>query len=76
MWSILSVIAVNLTYSVIAIVLVIAAMFIGFRVIDYVTDIEPEDEMKKGNISVGIFYAGMFIGIGIAIGSVLSRSLT
>lgn len=75
MWAIISVLATNLMYAMMSILMAIIAIWLAFRVLDRLTTLEPEEELQKGNIAVAIFYAGIFIAIGLSMGQVLSRSL-
>ncbi len=55
---------------VIAIVLAVVALYIGFSVMGKITKgIEEEKEIAKGNTAVGILIASVFIAIGIVIQS-------
>lgn len=55
---------------VIAIILAVAALYIGFYVLGWITKgIEEEKEIAKGNAAVGILVASVFIAIGIVVQS-------
>ena len=64
----LKIIALNFLYAVLGVVL----MFVAYRVFDYLTPgMDFRDELKKGNIAVGIFIAAIFIAIALVIGGAL-----
>ena len=55
---------------VIAIVLAVVALYIGFSVLGKITKaIDEEKEIAKGNIAIGILVASVFIAIGIVVQS-------
>ncbi len=55
---------------VIAIILAVIALYIGFSVLGKITKgIEEEKEIARGNVAVGIFVASVFIAIGIVVQS-------
>lgn len=61
---------IGLLQLVIAIVLAVAALYIGFYVLGWITKgIEEEKEIAKGNAAVGILVASVFIAIGIVVQS-------
>lgn len=61
---------VGIIQLVIAIVLAVAALYIGFNVLGKITKgIEEEKEIAKGNVAVGILVASVFIAIGTVVKS-------
>ncbi len=55
---------------VIAIILAVVALYIGFSVLGRITKgIEEEKEIARGNVAVGILVASVFIAIGIVVQS-------
>lgn len=55
---------------VIAIILAVVALYIGFSVLGRITKgIDEEKELAKGNAAVGILVASVFIAIGIVVQS-------
>lgn len=61
---------VGIIQLVIAIILAVAALYIGFSVLGKITKgIEEEKEIAKGNTAVGILVASVFIAIGIVVQS-------
>ncbi|MCE8423363.1 MAG: DUF350 domain-containing protein, partial [Candidatus Methanoperedens sp.] len=64
---------VGIIQLVIAIVLAVAALYIGFSVLGKITKgIDEEKEIAKGNTAVGILVASVFIAIGIVVQSGVS----
>jgi uncharacterized membrane protein YjfL (UPF0719 family) len=62
--------AVGIIQLVIAIILAVAALYIGFSVLGKITKgIEEEKEIAKGNAAVGILVASVFVAIGIVVQS-------
>jgi uncharacterized membrane protein YjfL (UPF0719 family) len=58
---------------VIAIILAVVALYIGFSVLGKITKgIDEEKEIAKGNTAVGILVASVFIAIGIVVQSGVS----
>jgi putative membrane protein len=56
-------------YAVLGVVL----MFVAYRVIDLLTpQVDFAEELKKGNIAVGLFIAAIFVSVGIVIGGALN----
>ena len=63
------IIVLNFVYAVLGVVL----MYISYRVIDRLTpQVDFAEELKKGNIAVGIFIAAIFLSIAIIIGGALN----
>ena len=63
-----SVIAINILYAVIGVVL----MFVSYRLIDRLTpQVDFPAELQKGNIAVAIFIAAIFVSIALIIGKAL-----
>jgi uncharacterized membrane protein YjfL (UPF0719 family) len=64
----LSVIALNVLYAVVGVVL----MFASYRVIDRLTpEVDFPAELQKGNVAVAIFIAAIFLSIALIIGKAL-----
>jgi uncharacterized membrane protein YjfL (UPF0719 family) len=64
----ISVIALNVIYAVIGVVL----MFVSYRLIDRLTpEVDFPAELQKGNIAVAIFIAAIFLSIAMIIGKAL-----
>jgi putative membrane protein len=64
----LLVVGMNILYAALGVVL----MFVSIRVFDHLTKLDLEEELKKGNIAVGIFVAALFLSIALIIGRALS----
>ena len=63
-----SVIAVNILYAVIGVVL----MYVSYRLIDRLTpEVNFPAELQRGNVAVAIFIAGIFVSIALIIGKAL-----
>jgi len=62
------VVAMNMLYAALGVVL----MFVSIRVFDRLTKLDLEEELRKGNIAVGIFVASLFLSIALIIGRALS----
>ena len=63
-----SVIALNVLYAVIGVVL----MFASYRLIDRLTpEVDFPAELQKGNVAVAIFIAAIFLSIALIIGKAL-----
>jgi uncharacterized membrane protein YjfL (UPF0719 family) len=64
-----SIIGLNFVYAVLGVVL----MFVAYRVIDILTpQVDFPEELKKGNVAVGIFIAAIFVSVAIVIGGALN----
>jgi uncharacterized membrane protein YjfL (UPF0719 family) len=64
----LSVIALNVLYAVVGVVL----MFASYRIIDRLTpEVDFPAELQKGNVAVAIFIAAIFLSIAMIIGKAL-----
>jgi uncharacterized membrane protein YjfL (UPF0719 family) len=64
-----SIVGLNFLYAVLGVVL----MFIAYRAIDLLTPkVDFEEELKKGNVAVGLFIAAIFISVAIIIGHALN----
>jgi uncharacterized membrane protein YjfL (UPF0719 family) len=64
-----SIIGLNFVYAALG----VALMFIAYRVIDLLTpQVDFADELRKGNVAVGIFIAAIFLSVAIVIGGALN----
>ncbi|HJU72745.1 MAG TPA: DUF350 domain-containing protein [Gemmatimonadaceae bacterium] len=64
-----SIIAMNFLYAALGVVL----MFAAYRVIDHLSpNIDFAEELRRGNMAVGMFVAALFIAIAIVIGGALN----
>lgn len=64
---------VGIIQLIIAIILAVVALYIGFSVLGKITKgIDEEKEIAKGNTAVGILVASVFIAIGIVVQSGVS----
>lgn len=64
-----SIIALNFLYAALG----VAMMFVAYRLIDLLTPkVDFEEELKKGNVAVGLFIAAIFISVAIVIGGALN----
>ena len=64
-----SIIGLNFVYAVLGVVL----MFVSYRVIDILTPkVDFPEELKKGNLAVGLVIAAIFLSIAIIIGHALN----
>jgi uncharacterized membrane protein YjfL (UPF0719 family) len=65
----LTIIALNFIYAVLGVVL----MFIAYRLIDKMTpEVNFPEELKKGNLAVGIFVAAIFVSVAIVVAGALN----
>ncbi|MEO7963854.1 MAG: DUF350 domain-containing protein [Gemmatimonadaceae bacterium] len=64
-----SIIGLNFFYAALGVVM----MFVAYRIIDRLTPtVDFEEELKRGNIAVGLFIAAIFISVAIIIGGALN----
>ena len=63
-----SVIAINILYAVIGVVL----MYVSYRLIDRLTpEVDFPAELQRGNVAVAILIAAIFVSIALIIGKAL-----
>ncbi len=65
-------IATGIVQLIVAIILAVVALYIGFSVFGKITKMDEQTELAKGNVAVGILIASIFIAIGIVVGSGLT----
>ena len=64
----LAIVALNLVYAALGVVL----MYLSYRAIDHlIPEVHFSEELKKGNIAVGIVVAALFVAIAVIIGGAL-----
>lgn len=64
-----SIVGLNFLYAALG----VAMMFVAYRVIDLLTPkVDFEEELRKGNVAVGVFIAAIFISVAIVIGGALN----
>ena len=65
----------NFSYALFGGFMTLGVMMLGFKMLDKLTDFNTSGELEKGNQAVGITVAGIFIGIGFAVGLVIGMSV-
>ncbi len=65
-------IATGIVQLIVAIILAVVALYIGFSVFGRITKMDEQTELAKGNVAVGILIASIFVAIGIVVGSGLT----
>ena len=50
-------------------------MRLGCRVLSHIVSFDIQEQLKEGNIAVGLMILGMFIGVGVALGLVIGLGL-
>ena len=64
-----SIIGMNVLYAVMGVVL----MYLAYRVMDWLTpEVNFAEELRRGNVAVGIFVAAIFLSIAIIIAGALN----
>ncbi len=69
-------IILNFIYSVMGGILTLSFMWLGCRIFNHVVSFNIGDQLAKGNLAVGMMIAGIFIGVGIAMGLVIGLGLS
>jgi uncharacterized membrane protein YjfL (UPF0719 family) len=65
----LSIIGLNFLYAVLGVVL----MFVAYKAIDKMTpEVNFPEELRKGNLAVGLFVAAIFISVAIVVAGALN----
>jgi uncharacterized membrane protein YjfL (UPF0719 family) len=65
----------NMGYAVAGAMLTLIFMLGGYKLFDMVTPFDTSRELAEKNLAVGIVVGAIFIGLGIAIGLVISMGL-
>jgi uncharacterized membrane protein YjfL (UPF0719 family) len=64
-----TIVGANFLYALLGVIL----MFISYRAIDKMTpEVNFAEELRKGNLAVGIFIAALFLAIALIIGRALN----
>ena len=64
----LAIVALNFVYAALG----VALMYLSYRVIDHlIPEVHFSEELKQGNLAVGIVVAALFIAIAMIIGGAL-----
>ena len=64
---------VGIIQLIIAVILAVVALFIGFSVFGRITkDVDEQKELKKGNVAFGIVVAAIFVAIAVVVQSGVS----
>ena len=66
---------INISYAMVAIVITLIAMRVGFHVLDRALKFDTSEELRKGNVAVGLVAGGLLIGLGMAIGLVIGMAV-
>ena len=63
-------IIIGITQLIIAVILAVVSLYVGFAVLDRMTGkIDEQKELAKGNVAVGILVASIFVSIAIVVQS-------
>lgn len=65
----------NIIYVATGGIMVLFFMWMGCKLFSHIVNFSIPDKLAEGNIAVGIMIAGMFIGIGTALGLVIGMGL-
>ena len=65
----------NFCYALFGGFMTLVIMVFGFKMLDRLTDFNTSEELRNGNQAVGLVAAGVFIGIGFAVGLVIGMSV-
>jgi len=68
-------ILLNFIYAVFGGLLTIFFMWFGCKVFSHIVSFSIPEELRKGNLAVGVMVMGIFIGIGTALGLVIGLGL-
>jgi len=68
-------IVLNLLYTCVGGSLTLLFMWLGCKLFSHLVSFSIPDQLKEGNIAVGLMIMGMFIAIGIAMGLVIGLGL-
>lgn len=68
-------ILLNLSYAALGGLMLIIFNWLGARLFSNVMGFKIRDELKAGNLAVGIAVLGIFMGMGIGMGLVIGLSL-
>lgn len=71
----ITIVVMNVLYSVIGACLALFFMILGYKVFDRITPFSTAEELANQNTAVGIVLGSIFIGLGIAIGLVIGMGL-
>lgn len=64
-----SIVGLNFLYAALGVVM----MFVAYRVIDILTPkVDFQEELRRGNVAVGLFVAAIFVSVAIVIGGALN----
>jgi uncharacterized membrane protein YjfL (UPF0719 family) len=68
-------IVLNLLYTCVGGSLTLLFMWLGCKLFSHLVSFSIPDQLKEGNIAVGLMIMGMFIAIGVAMGLVIGLGL-
>ncbi|RTZ60284.1 MAG: DUF350 domain-containing protein [Gammaproteobacteria bacterium] len=68
-------IILNFLYVLFGGILTLGFMRTGCKLLSHLMDFNIQEQLKDGNIAVGLVIMGMFIGIGTALGLVIGLGL-
>jgi uncharacterized membrane protein YjfL (UPF0719 family) len=66
---------VNFIYAAFGGLLTLGFMWLGCKLFNHVVCFDISDELKRGNVAVGLMIMGIFIGTGVASGLVIGLGL-
>ena len=70
-----TIVLLNGFYAMFGAISTLVFMIIGYWIFDRMTPFKTGDQLREGNVAVGIVVGSIFIGLGIAIGLVVGMGL-
>jgi len=69
------IIIVNFIYTIVGALIALAVMVLGYKIFDWITPFNTEEQLKQGNQAIGTVVGAIFIGLGLAVGLVMGLGL-
>ena len=65
----------NILYAAMGGCMTLLFMWMGCKIFNHIVCFNISEELRKGNVAVGLMIMGIFIGIGVAMGLVIGLGL-
>ncbi len=65
----------NVVYAITGGALTLAFMWLGWRLFNFLTPFNVNEELRRGNTAVGMMVLGLLVGIGVSMGLVIGLSM-
>jgi len=65
----------NFTYGIGGVIIGLIFMFVGFKIFDSLTNFDTSEQLKSGNVAVGIVAGSIFLSVSLMVSLIIGMAL-